>query len=336
MKKYIFILAEDGDTTVNEVMAWLEYGNVYSVLRINHTDCIRFIHLSVSNRQNDFEICINEQLSVRLSQIHAYWYRRGHLSYQPVVANKNLNPSLAKSINDYYLKEFEHSVGMLHFMLKSSVATRINSFSDIFTNKLINLECARQAGLRIPESIVSNQPAAIRAFFKEHSKCIVKPIRHTGGKSITDSQHISYSQATNLIAEDEVDEFLQVHKGFQPTHFQEYIEKEFEIRAFILNETLFSMAIFSQQNEKTKIDFRNYDRDKPNRNVPFQLPENLEKRLIKCCQLIGMNCGSIDILYGQGHYYFLEINPVGQVWLSDNCNYQVEKFIAHTLIENYE
>lgn len=332
MKKYIFILAQDGDTTVDDVMAWLEYECRCEVVRINDTDRIRFVHLSVGNHQQDFEICINEQLTVKLSQIHAYWYRRGQLGYQPIIANRHLNPSLAESINQYYIREFEHSADMLHFMLKS-VPVSINTFHDVYTNKLINLECARQAGLQIPDSIVSNNPEAIKAFFDKHPKCIVKPVRSSGSQAMDKAGKTYYSQTTQLISMSEVDEFLESDCLFQPTHFQEYIDKEFEIRTFILNDQLFSMAIFSQQNEKTKIDFRNYDDELPNRNVPFQLPASVEEQLIDCCRRIGVNCGSIDILYQKGRYYFLEINPVGQLqWLSHNCNYPVEKTLAHTLI----
>lgn len=41
------------------------------------------------------------------------------------------------------------------------------------------------------------------------------------------------------------------------------------------------MAIFSQENDKTKIDFRNYDIANPNRCVPYKLPRRIEKQLIR-------------------------------------------------------
>jgi len=337
MKKYIFLLSEDGDATADEVMSWLEYAGAFEVVRINDTDRLRFLHITIDSQQADFEICVNEQLVVRLSQIHAYWYRRGQFRYRPVIAlNRTASAQLIESINKYYRDEFEHSIDMLHFLLRSFVPVCINSFHDVYTNKLINLECARQAGLKVPASIVSNNPKAIRQFFQQHPKCIVKPVRLPGNEARETDRQIYYSQATNLISAEEVDEFLSVQTLFQPTHFQEYIEKEFEIRTFILNDQLFSMAIFSQQNEQTKVDFRNYDKERPNRNVPFKLPDPVEKQLIRYCKLIGINCGSIDILYNSGNYYFLEINPVGQLqWLSHSCNYFIEDHIARTLTQNY-
>jgi hypothetical protein len=54
------------------------------------------------------------------------------------------------------------------------------------------------------------------------------------------------------------------------------------------------MAIFSQNDKKTKIDFRNYNAIKPNRTVPFKLPIRIEEKIVKFMKLVDMNWGSID------------------------------------------
>lgn len=93
------------------------------------------------------------------------------------------------------------------------------------------------------------------------------------------------------------------------------------------------MAIFSQENEKTRIDYRNYDREKPNRCVPYHLSDDIQSKLSAFMNLIDMNCGSIDMIYSpDGDYIFLEVNPVGQFhWLDKNCNYFLEREIAKCL-----
>jgi hypothetical protein len=48
---------------------------------------------------------------------------------------------------------------------------------------------------------------------------------------------------------------------------KERIDKWIEIRIFFINDKFYSMAIFSQQNSKTKEDFRDYDFNKMNRMV---------------------------------------------------------------------
>mgnify|MGYP000874440113 CR=1 FL=1 len=94
------------------------------------------------------------------------------------------------------------------------------------------------------------------------------------------------------------------------------------------------MAIFSQNNPKTQIDFRNYDYDKPNRLNPFKIPIEISNKIIKLMKKLKIICGSIDMIYTpKGEYVFLEVNPIGQFqWLSQNCNYYIEREIANHLI----
>ena len=121
--------------------------------------------------------------------------------------------------------------------------------------------------------------------------------------------------------------------NFSQSLFQQYIPKKYEIRSFYLKGQFRSMAIFSQQNEKTKLDFRNYDQERPNRNVPYNLPKSLEQKLHKLMLKLDINCGSMDIIVTpDDQYYFLEVNPFGQFqWLSKGCNYFLERMIAKNL-----
>ncbi|WP_228444971.1 ATP-grasp domain-containing protein [Chryseobacterium indoltheticum] len=111
--------------------------------------------------------------------------------------------------------------------------------------------------------------------------------------------------------------------------FQEKIEKDFEIRTFYLNGKTWSMAIFSQNDEQTKVDFRKYNDDKPNRNVRYKLPKDIEEKVHILMQTLDLNCGSLDFMKSGNKYYFLEINPVGQFGnVSADCNYFLEREIA--------
>lgn len=96
------------------------------------------------------------------------------------------------------------------------------------------------------------------------------------------------------------------------------------------------MAIFSQENEKTKIDFRNYDFKNPNRVSRYQLPLSIEKKLSKLMKKIGLNTGSIDLIKAiDNYYYFLEVNPSGQFGMTSfPCNYYLHKKTANFLIKN--
>lgn len=95
------------------------------------------------------------------------------------------------------------------------------------------------------------------------------------------------------------------------------------------------MSIFSQNNNKTKIDFRNYDFKKPNRMVPYRIDETLKQKLTSLMKEVCLNMGSIDLLKSKnGKIYFLEINPVGQYgFVSESCNYNIDREIAKFLID---
>ena len=83
------------------------------------------------------------------------------------------------------------------------------------------------------------------------------------------------------------------------------------------------MAIFSQADKQTSIDFRNYNYEKPTRRVPYKLPKKFEDKLREFMKLAYLNTGSIDIIRNEkNEYVFLEVNPVGQFGMvSKPCNY---------------
>jgi len=95
------------------------------------------------------------------------------------------------------------------------------------------------------------------------------------------------------------------------------------------------MAIFSQSDAKTKVDFRNYNDEKPNRMVPYKLPCDIEKKIDVFMKKINLNNGSIDfILTEKNEYFFLEVNPAGQYGMIEQaCFYGLDEKIAKILCQ---
>jgi len=139
----------------------------------------------------------------------------------------------------------------------------------------------------------------------------------------------SYTEQLNL------DTVAQSPEQFSPSFFQECIDKKFEVRVFFLEDKCYAMAIFSQADEQTKIDFRKYNEQKPNRFVPFILPDEVDEKIKKLFRTLNLNTGSADLIIDkQDNYFFLEINPVGQFGMvSQPCNYFLEKKVALKLME---
>ena len=193
-------------------------------------------------------------------------------------------------------------------------------------NKLLQLNIAKKCGLLIPETLITEYGRDARKFLK-NKNVITKSIQVPF--SLVDKKNVYDLMTFNLNPSD-----LKGKKIFFLSKIQEKIEKEFELRIFYLNGTFYPMAIFSQNNPKTKLDFRNYDRVNPNRNVPFKLPRLIQNKLRLFMKEINLKSGSIDMIVAKnGAYNFLEVNPVGQYGMvSIPCNYFLDKIICEELI----
>jgi ATP-GRASP peptide maturase of grasp-with-spasm system len=220
---------------------------------------------------------------------------------------KKISDFLAKTFSDCDIKE-------------------VPSLNKAYTNKIENLYLAKSYGLSIPSTLISTSSSEINQFQMKHKRIITKPIYEVPTFIIDDNVfHFKYDLLKNDISESTI----------FPSLIQEYIEKEYEIRSFYLAGVFYSMAIFSQNDQKTKIDFRNYNDKIPNRKVPYILPKIIERKLRKVFKKLELNTGSVDIIKGlDGQYYFLEINPVGQFGMvSFPCNYFLEEKIVNYAIQ---
>jgi len=119
---------------------------------------------------------------------------------------------------------------------------------------------------------------------------------------------------------------------FHPSFVQHKIEKLYELRVFIFQNIIYSLAIFSQFDSSTRTDYRTWDNDKL-RFVPYELPNEVKQRLLSLMNTLKLTTGSIDIIVTPNYeYVFLEINPCGQFsFVSSYCNYYIEKEIAQSL-----
>jgi len=144
--------------------------------------------------------------------------------------------------------------------------------------------------------------------------------------------NVTYYSNTTLITPETIAKFAST---FPPTLFQECLNKKYELRIFYLDGVCYSSAIFSQNDPQTRIDFRNYNRETPNRVCPYQLPKKIEKRIRKLMNHYSMRSGSIDMVVEKTKgFVFLEVNPVGQFkQVSHPCNYRLEKRIAQSLMQ---
>lgn len=319
--KTILISSDSNDNSTDDVLTWIYHSSRKIFIR-KMFDKVKLenIKIELSNKRK-LDININ---NIKINNFTNYWYRRGELIFESNIDSKY--GGIHKRLID------ENINPILNFANGLICDIQKNKYNDNFKEKLEMLQICLDLNLNIPDVLITSRSDDLREFLTLHKKIITKPVKNPSIRFKIESFKLSLSTSTKLLTTLDIP---GNNIKFLPSFFQKYIDKKFEIRTFYLNGIFKSMVIFSQENEKTKIDFRNYDYERPNRCVPYSLPKSLEKKLHKLMVKLHLNSGSFDLIYTpSGKYYFLEVNPIGQFqWLSKNCNYYIERLIAHKLLE---
>ncbi|HET6226883.1 MAG TPA: hypothetical protein VFF27_11430 [Bacteroidia bacterium] len=274
----VLIVSESSDHSTNDVIDWLRFYKV-QYLRINEYDMIKIDNVNI-NCSSDVNITfsVNGGKSINTNQISAYWFRRGFFNFFDVDSiglqfkNKEIENKVTRNLKSEVLK-----IGDLfqHILEKKN---KVGSSYTADNNKLIHQLIARTSGLETPISIICTSKVQLKQFYVNHSLGIItKPISDT--LSVIENNKY-YNLYTNVITEKDIELFPEF---FYPTLVQEKIEKKYEVRSFFLKNKFYSMAIFSQNDEKTKVDFRRYNRQKQNYRVPFNLPSEIKNKLRNLC-----------------------------------------------------
>ena len=328
----VLMIYEDGDLSSFAVADWIEHFNKTCILVNDENSDVNLKHILSTNNTNEIEIEIDKQLIVNLNDITAYYWRRGMLEGKinpKEITTKINNSEIEKTLNYHFFDNNKKNIEYLYYCLegKHSVGSRHNQ--DI--NKIYALDCAKKSGLKIPDTLITNSKKQLVNFLIKNRRVISKPI--TNNIRLLIEEKVSFMNYTEEVTKEDIN---NLNDFFYPTLFQEYIEKKCEIRTFVLKDKCYSMAIFSQLDEQTKMDFRKYNTERPNRSVPFQLPKLVENSIINFMKEIKQDTGSIDLIMKENNeFVFLEVNPVGQFGMvSVPCNYYIEKRIAEYLIKN--
>jgi len=153
------------------------------------------------------------------------------------------------------------------------------------------LKLLKAAGLRLPETVMTNDPETVVAFYerltREGRKAIYKPVR-------------GWAHTTVLEESDMAPERLELLAN-SPVTLQEMIDGV-DIRAYWLDGQLFPMEIRSQT-----LDFRE---DKEAERVPIVLPDSVAEDCGLLAKTLDYVFTGIDLRRTlSGEYYFFEGNP---------------------------
>jgi ATP-GRASP peptide maturase of grasp-with-spasm system len=326
----ILIFSTEGlEVTTTEVIDWL-YELKAPFRRINGEDMFTTCTwtYSISDNKEQLYLFIDGE-KFTLDEISALWYRRSGRSRIAPNFESIENKKLSTTIQEYTFSELKASrTAFFNTLSRKPCITYPNANHNVDKQEM--LYHAIQAGLTVPQTIIASAKTELVHFFNKYPGCIIKSIENSEVFEIDNQAYFPYTEVVN-------EEFINaLPEHFFPSLLQEHLVKECEIRTFYLDGECYSMAIFSQKDAQTQVDFRRYNKVKPNRNVPYKLPSDIEKQIKTFMQSVNLNTGSLDIIKTtDGRHVFLEVNPVGQFGMTSYpCNYQLEKKVAQWLAKH--
>lgn len=247
----VLIISEKGDITTDRVIDWLIHMGITDIVRINSGDSIFIETISLSSQAETYISLSYNDKRFSIDQVKFFWYRRGFLNFNiklPQISDNDRCNSHLKKISFLEWKKCKE-----YIVKKLEEKAHLGDFFNTDTNKIQNLEKAQALGFKIPKTLITQNGKTLKTFTLEQSKLITKPINECFKYS---NDNYELFSGVNEINSNTID-FADCYSS--PQLLQQRVEKWIEIRVFVFFEKLFSMAIFSQNNEQTRIDYRIHD-----------------------------------------------------------------------------
>lgn len=281
----------------------------------------KFLRLNTENIETySYDWISNPDSSFRINGFTSFngvWFRRLKLP--------DFNSDLV--INEYLATEYDF---LFSNLLRNIEAKNWMSLPDSLyraENKVVQLKAAELLGFNVPNTLVTNTKKLVSKFKEEHenSGIIIKPLF---------SGRIESNSGVQIIYTNEIDDtHLRAIEDYDltPCIFQKKVAKEYELRVTVIGDKVFAAKVNSQENAKTKIDWRRERLD----FTAYLLPEDLKSRCVSLVRSLNLNFGAIDLIKStDGNYYFLEINPNGQwAWIEMDTGMLISQAIIDFLYD---
>ena len=320
MPDTVLIVTNDHDEHADAVIVELNRRNV-PVFRFHPEDfphaCSVSIEIEGGRISGELS---NADHRVAFDDICAAWYRRSKNLYMGAVTRTS------EKLDDYVKAQSTATVvalcaGLDTLWVSHPFKLRRGEV------KALQLAEASRAGLKIPRTLISNDPARAATFVDalEDTECAIKPLIAIG---VTDEQGYRLPLTTTLPAGHPLESI-----ELAPTMLQPYVEKAFELRCVVIGDKIFCAKLDSQADEKSRIDWRGGD---PAHEL-FTLPAHVEASIHRLMDAFELNFASLDMIVTPGgEYVFLELNPNGQwLWLEHELGLPLVATMADLLLANH-
>jgi MvdC family ATP-grasp ribosomal peptide maturase len=197
-------------------------------------------------------------------------------------------------------------------------------------NKLLQLRAAREAGLDIPPTLLTNDPASARAFYEAEDGRVVAKLLRPLSVSMNEAPFFVYTSDVGAADIEALDSLRHC-----PAVFQRKIEKRRELRVACVAGRLFAGALDAGGSARGRTDWRLAEPSECSWSRA-SLDAPTAARLGTLMRRLGLAYGAIDLIETpDGRLVFLEVNPGGE-WgmLEHDLGLPISEAIADALLND--
>lgn len=253
----------------------------------------------------------NEHRRLRLDNIRCAYYRR------PTVFHTS--STMAETTRDWIV--LQARLGFGGVLAATDRWFNHPSRIGFAEYKPVQLQAAAAAGLDLPRTLITNDPAAATAFAERVGEVVYKPLA-----PMSDGAGAIY---TNRVT---ARELADPSIAGTAHLFQEWITKDYEVRLTVVDDVFFAVAI-TAGSDAAAIDWRT-DYDSLSYRV-IETPERVRDRVGKLLGNLGLRFAAMDFaVTPTGEWLFLDLNPNGQwAWIQQRTGLDIAGTIADALID---
>lgn len=251
------------------------------------------------------------ETAIDLDQVGAVWFRREH----PMELHPDLTDPTAR------LFAWSESREALSGLWQALDCFWMNppAADEAGQRKIRQLQVAREVGLEVPSTVITNDPVRAREFVLRH--------QHRGVVRKAFRNLAEAPRTTALVGEDDLLRIEDVR--YAPVTFQEFVPADLDLRVIVVEDEVFTAAIKSEADYQ--VDYR------PGIGSavfsPYLLPDDVTEALLGLHRRLGLVYGASDFrVTPDGRHVFLEVNPGGEyLFASERAGLRVPEAIAACL-----
>ena len=192
--------------------------------------------------------------------------------------------------------------------------------------KVLQLKIAREVGLAVPRTLVSNSPDEVRRLRSEEDlvyKLLGGPLHTASGVPAT-----MLTAKIGSVSDCDLERIR-----FTPCLVQEYIDKVFDLRLTVIGRSWFPVRIDARGDEMTQVDWRR-KANRPNFGESVAVPSSVLDGVLALMDRLNLVYGALDFAVDRdGVWHFLEINPMGQfMWIAELLDLPMASAMADLLV----